>query len=401
MPEHHRTLTGKEKGNGMYGITYIINNTACLIILTVLLHRQHSTLDQSTGSRLFQWLILTIMVYVSVDLITGLQENDILVLSRTMAGLLNVLFFDASYLVSYLVFLYGEYRIESNIFASKKKMVLSSFPLLVMLILTPLSLKHHFFFYIDAGANYVKGPLYAGLMLGAYGYIIAMGLRVLYKGLQKKNYVLHDRITSLSTFVIFPLIAGVLQACFTGISIICLGATVALIQETLSNLDSMITTDSLTHINNRTTVVSYLDRMINEYNQEESHDRHMYLLWMDLDHFKEINDTLGHLEGDRALVQFACVLKRAADRYSSIIARYGGDEFCAIVHVKSAEEKDRFIADIRKYLKDPEIVDPKFNLDVAIGCVEYGGDIRTIPDFLAAADRQMYTIKKMKSETGR
>lgn len=380
----------------MYAVTYLINNIACLVILSVLFHRNNSSLNHGTGARLFQSLIVAVMFYVLLDLLAGLQENDAIILSHTMAGLLNILFFDASYLVSYLAFLYGEYQIESGILSNAKKTALVSIPLILLLFITPLTLRYHFFFYIDEGGNYVKGPLYAVLLLGAYGYIMAMGIRALYKGTKKKNYVLHDRITSLSTFVIFPLLAGFLQAMFTGISIICLGGTIALIQESLSSLDAMITTDSLTHINNRTTLVQYLDRMIAESHNGDSHCRKIFLLWMDMDNFKQLNDTLGHLEGDRALIQFANVLKLTADGYNSLIARYGGDEFCALLKVSDETEKDRFIEELNRNMKKPDIVDPKYHLSTSIGCVEYDTSIQNIPDFLRIADHELYRIKKEK-----
>lgn len=375
----------------MYGITYLINNTACLTILAILLRRSLKSLDQSTEARLFQAVIMAVMGYVFIDLVTGLQENDLFVMTRGQAGLLNILFFDSSYLVSYLVFLYGEYRIGSSIYQKKRDMVIASLPFVLLLLITPLTLRYRFFFYIDEGGNYIKGAYYPVLLLGAYGYIIVMGIRALFKGIQKKNYVLHDRITSLSTFVIFPLAAGILQALYTGISIICLGGTIAVLQEALSQQDSLITTDSLTRINNRSTLVQYMDRLLSHFNPET--DGHIYLLMMDIDDFKLINDTMGHLEGDRALVQLAEVLKKTADRYKSLIARYGGDEFCILLQVKKPEEKDIFIRQLKTNLKDPVNVDGKFNLGVSIGCAEYTGMIYNIPDFLAAADKQLYECK--------
>ncbi|MGM9940853.1 MAG: diguanylate cyclase domain-containing protein [Bulleidia sp.] len=375
----------------MYGITYLINNTACLIILAILLRRNLKSLDQSTEARLFQSVMIAVMAYVFIDLVTGLQENDLFVMSRSQAGLLNILFFDSSYLVSYLAFLYGEYRIGSGIFHHRHAMVLVSIPFLVLLFMTPLTLRYHFFFYIDHGGNYIKGTYYPLLLLGAYGYLVIMGIRALFKGIQKKNYVLHDRITSLSTFVICPLIAGALQAMYTGISIICLGATIAVLQESLSHQDSLITTDSLTRLNNRTTLVQYMDRLLSHFNPET--DGHIYLLMMDIDDFKMINDTMGHLEGDRALIQLAEVLKKTADRYKSLIARYGGDEFCVLLQVSDPDEKDMFISNLKECLRDPDIVDMKFSLDVSIGCAEYTGMIYNIPDFLAAADASLYECK--------
>lgn len=117
---------------------------------------------------------------------------------------------------------------------------------------------------------------------------------------------------------------------------------------------------------------------------------------MDIDDFKQINDSMGHLEGDRALIQFANVLKLTADSCSSLIARYGGDEFCALLKVNSEREKDQFIQDLQQRFSDPSIVDPEFDLHVSIGCVEYTSDIQNIPDFLSAADHKLYRIKRKK-----
>ena len=140
----------------MYAITYLINNSACLVLLSGLFPRKNSSLNHGTGARLFQPLIVAVMFYVLLDLLAGLQENDAIILSHTMTGLLNILFFDASYLVSYLAFLYGEYQIESGILSNAKKTALVSIPLILLLFITPLTLRYHFFFYIDEGGNYVK-----------------------------------------------------------------------------------------------------------------------------------------------------------------------------------------------------------------------------------------------------
>ena len=76
----------------MYAVTYLINNIACLVILSVLFHRNNSSLNHGTGARLFQSLIVAVMFYVLLDLLAGLQENDAIILSHTMTGLLNPVF---------------------------------------------------------------------------------------------------------------------------------------------------------------------------------------------------------------------------------------------------------------------------------------------------------------------
>lgn len=106
----------------MYAVTYLIKNTFCLFILYVLLRRKQSTMDHSLGTRLFEVLICAVMVYAFLDLILGLQENDAIVLSWTMIGFLNILYFDMSYLVCFIVFSMGNTRQNPVYYMTQKSL---------------------------------------------------------------------------------------------------------------------------------------------------------------------------------------------------------------------------------------------------------------------------------------
>jgi len=119
------------------------------------------------------------------------------------------------------------------------------------------------------------------------------------------------------------------------------------------------------------------------------------LCYLDLDHFKVVNDTCGHTAGDNMLREIASLIKDAV-RDSDTVGRIGGDEF-ALLLVGCPLEKARQIADnVVRSVNDFRFVwkDKIFNVGVSIGLVEIGRDSGTIEDILNAADSACYVAKK-------
>jgi diguanylate cyclase (GGDEF)-like protein len=94
-----------------------------------------------------------------------------------------------------------------------------------------------------------------------------------------------------------------------------------------TQLQRMATSDSLTGLPNRYVLDDVLAREVTRASEEGSP---LSLIWLDLDHFKRINDTFGHAVGDRALQQLADIM-RAQVRTTDIPARYGGEEFVIVL----------------------------------------------------------------------
>jgi diguanylate cyclase len=111
-------------------------------------------------------------------------------------------------------------------------------------------------------------------------------------------------------------------------------------QRQIENLQTAVRIDSLTQIGNR----SYLDEHLQEAVErlKRYHER-FSLIMIDVDHFKQINDTYGHPSGDRILKGLALKLK-AGIRGTDSLARYGGEEF-AVVLPKTEEEDARYVAE--------------------------------------------------------
>ena len=117
------------------------------------------------------------------------------------------------------------------------------------------------------------------------------------------------------------------------------------------------------------------------------------LLFIDLDHFKQINDDYGHAEGDRALVDFARLLSTSF-RDSDVVARLGGDEFCVLLTGASTDSVCRPVAVLDEAVARWNAENPQ-RLAYSLGAVAYDpGEHRSLGDLLDQADRLMYERKR-------
>lgn len=125
--------------------------------------------------------------------------------------------------------------------------------------------------------------------------------------------------------------------------------------------------------------------------------RGVTMVYLDLDRFKTINDSLGHHVGDRALLKVAEILK-ATFRRSDIIARMGGDEFAVLALEASGESADLLIERLRERVRDfNDTHREPYQLSVSIGMARHDGEARIrLEELLARADAAMYEEKRGK-----
>ncbi|MCW2524359.1 MAG: GGDEF-domain containing protein [Frankiales bacterium] len=152
--------------------------------------------------------------------------------------------------------------------------------------------------------------------------------------------------------------------------------------------------DSLTGLPNRKSLRNALEESLSRARRDQ---QPFGLLLIDLDHFKEVNDTLGHHVGDQILIHFADRL-RASVRDADHVARLGGDEFAVIV--SDAEESEvRTLAErIRTSLVDPIAHDGMlFDIEASIGIAMHPEQGHEPDDLMRLADVAMYDAKETRT----
>ncbi|MEA3420002.1 MAG: EAL domain-containing protein [Campylobacterota bacterium] len=150
--------------------------------------------------------------------------------------------------------------------------------------------------------------------------------------------------------------------------------------------------DTLTSLPNR---ILFRDRLEHAINIAKRHSKKLAVLFMDLDHFKEINDSLGHQLGDEVLQIIAERLRKEL-RGSDSIARLGGDEFTVLIEdLKDDSEIGKVAQKLIQAVKEPIIVKShKLYLTVSIGISIYPDDGEDAETLLKNADAAMYSAKR-------
>jgi two-component system, cell cycle response regulator len=164
----------------------------------------------------------------------------------------------------------------------------------------------------------------------------------------------------------------------------------AIIHEQMQTLAAI---DALTGLLNR----RYgMIRLREEYSRVIRSESPLGVVMFDIDHFKKINDTYGHLAGDRVLVHISRLAKNLL-REGDILMRYGGEEFCIILPGASAEDSFIMAERIRHAVQESEVTYAAYNIKVTLsaGIASYPEfNIKNEQELLGAADEALYISKE-------
>ncbi len=164
------------------------------------------------------------------------------------------------------------------------------------------------------------------------------------------------------------------------------------LEEKSKLLEHEATHDHLTGLPNR---VLFMDRLEESIKDANRHKSSLALLFMDLDYFKQVNDTFGHAMGDAAL-KMVCQKFLSCTRANDVLSRLAGDEFTLIL--KEIQEKKDISTIAQKFIdvfKEPLIIDGHtLKLSVSIGVSIYTDSTQSGEKLLKKADAAMYRAKK-------
>jgi diguanylate cyclase (GGDEF)-like protein len=158
--------------------------------------------------------------------------------------------------------------------------------------------------------------------------------------------------------------------------------------ETIFN---MTITDGLTDVSNKKQLDNVLSK---EIPRALRHGRQLSVMMIDIDHFKDVNDTYGHITGDSVLRDLASILERRL-RPDDELGRYGGEEFCAILPETSLEGAVRIGEQLRSLVEQHAFVvegeQIKVTISVGVAELKKGMDLKS---FYKSADEMLYEAKR-------
>lgn len=163
-------------------------------------------------------------------------------------------------------------------------------------------------------------------------------------------------------------------------------------REQQRKLEKMAMKDGLTGLYNHRLILELFEK---EYNKAKRNDKNIAFIMLDIDYFKNVNDSYGHRVGDEVLKGIANTIQKNS-RKSDIVGRYGGEEFCAILPDISIDQANSVCERIRKVVERNtfKIGSNNINVTISIGiCFKYSANNTNCEEMIIHADNALYRAK--------
>ncbi len=164
------------------------------------------------------------------------------------------------------------------------------------------------------------------------------------------------------------------------------------LKKTKEKLIQMAATDELTGLANRR---YFIERLTNEFDRDRRYESKYSLLIIDIDHFKNINDTYGHKTGDLVLQEAASVMKKSL-RSSDIIGRIGGEEFAVLLPETEIKAALLISERVRKNVEEVKVLSNshEIKITISLGVSQSAVEDQNVDEIFIRADTAMYNAKK-------
>jgi len=159
-------------------------------------------------------------------------------------------------------------------------------------------------------------------------------------------------------------------------------------KELLAELEKKALYDPLTGLFNRHALIEFLIREIERVKREKGEK--LFIIFLDLDNFKQVNDLYGHKKGDEVLKQVAQLLKTHFRKYD-IVARFGGDEFMVVVRNREKGEVEEILKKLQRRIEE---IFKNFEISVSYGIAVAPDDGTDLDKLITLADKRMYRMKE-------
>ena len=377
----------------MQSILYIEISTVGIILLLIVLFSQRQSTGSSAAQRRFNILIYTAIAMLIVDAACWILDGKQFRYAWEASFAVETFYYTLHLLLPFFWANYVEIALSTNLEVSKRRLNIIAIPLLVFILALPLNYKFGFLFTVDSANVYHRAYgvyIYAGL---SYAYLIYASVLALVKA--RNSVWVEDRrlCYTMAFFVVLPVLGGIVQLFLYGINPTWVLAAVSILLVYINSQNRQISTDPLTGLNNRRELTKFLLKETREHKNGK-----ITLVMMDVDGFKQVNDTYGHFCGDSVLITVADILKSSLKSTDLFLARYGGDEFCIVMPAESRTVPDELLHRIQVNISEwNRMHKSRRPISLSVGYADWDETIdKTYESLISRADKRMYEVKREK-----
>ncbi|ALB48708.2 GGDEF domain-containing protein [Clostridium beijerinckii] len=364
-----------------------VNIVLFILLLILFGHTYFNMNRKNITNRLFMWIMGLTAFAIMLEILSVILNNPNLKQFMVMQKIVNVLGFTVTPIIPFLGYIFSKEWVNRY---QKEKIKLNKIlllPLFINGIMAFVSYSVNLLFYVTSGNTYERGPLFFILPCVSYFYF-GYNLYFIYK--QRKRFSWWE----LRIFNLFYIAAGV----FTGIQVVYSsyltiwnGTAMMIVIIYIFILNDQVHRDRLTGLENYSSYERYIE------NISFKRINKLFIINIDIDDFKSVNDKYGHNEGDEALKMFANLLIESFSLRRKKLIRVGGDEFLILLEVERKEIVDNYIQNLNKNIEEYNKTKEKpYELKFSYGVACCSNSKEDIHDILKCADKLMYEQKRSR-----
>ena len=370
-------------GNLLINVLAII---MLIIVFFVTLKRSNRTL---ISYHLFNIIVIITIILLSVDIIG--RMDGVTSVSVPIANQIgNFMLFLLNPVPSILWILFILSQIYEDTSIIKKSIIPLVVYYLIHIVAMILNLFFGFYYSIDANNVYSRGSLFFITII----WVMLPLFSGFFLTIINRHKIDPKKVNTLIFYPMAPIIGTLITMFVYGYSIVLPSIAVGALLVFVSIQNDSIIIDYLTGSYNRRALEDFLRKKISDTNPRFGG------IMLDIDHYKQINDTYGHLMGDKALADFAKILRQSV-RLKDFVARYGGDEFFLVISTPDVTGLEAVIRRIHVNLdKFNEKNIYPFKFEFSKGYSMYHPiDKLSMEQFINKLDTSMYLVKKSKPKS--
>jgi diguanylate cyclase (GGDEF) domain len=317
----------------------------CIFLLGIVLFNQiRNSSEGLFRQNFYRALIYCDMGILMADILIFLAIGDPGAAIHILLQILQTVFFILCALFCMLWAFYCAIRPGNK--PSRYELALLTVPFILLIIFLIFNFANGLLFRITSANLYQRGPSFFIVGICTYSYVVYSVVQIW----RSKKHLSASEFYTCLMVPLFPMAVGIVQLALSiEVLMVWPATTLSMVIMQMSTLTEKINLDHLTGLYNR----KYLDEYIEDALQMSRSGNYMKgskkfaAIMLDLDDFKKINDSYGHVEGDRAIVIAADLLRKSI-RKGDFVSRYGGDEFLIVLEQCGDSTPLRVIRRIRE-----------------------------------------------------